>query len=352
MVPANGTFEFFVKPGKYNLAVTSNKGCLAEQDLTVAKGARLKLNLRQRPVTTAQLLHRSARIPASSGMNWAAYNCPTCRSYDAPVIMPSQAFVMPMLQPRSAYMLPTYYAAPYPYWGGYSAMSYSNAYFPGVWSGNGIASASYPSGGAGFAAKPNLYIEGPAGTALTVKVDLAPPLNTWLMAVPTHGSKGWTLKTRADGSVATGAAVYPYIFYDLREDTSLLQDERGFCADHDSLIPQMTEGLLEAGYSEREAKDFEEHWAFKIPPLKRFCVYPQDGSALDKVAPLSVSVPAVLTRLQFIVVPREALHGTGKFTTEPQDSYDFKALKKHRAPASGGVVIREWGVGFLQSRPQ
>ncbi len=45
-VPVEGTFEFHVKPGKYDLTATNSKGCLAVNQLVVAPEQVLKSDLR------------------------------------------------------------------------------------------------------------------------------------------------------------------------------------------------------------------------------------------------------------------------------------------------------------------
>lgn len=45
-VPSQGTFEFYLTPGKYNVTATSNKGCIDESELEVKKGQRVQLVLK------------------------------------------------------------------------------------------------------------------------------------------------------------------------------------------------------------------------------------------------------------------------------------------------------------------
>lgn len=56
-VPVNGSYEFHVVPGKYDLLATNSKGCLAQAQLTTSPKLVSEINLRLSP----------ARAPAAVG---------------------------------------------------------------------------------------------------------------------------------------------------------------------------------------------------------------------------------------------------------------------------------------------
>jgi hypothetical protein len=94
------------------------------------------------------------------------------------------------------------WGAPQPNWWSTGPYSYSNFYAPAPWSYGppGVAGGFYPGGGSYFAAKPNLYLNGPVGTEVSVKVKLAEAGSNW------DGKSPWPNATRfapAENSTAT-----------------------------------------------------------------------------------------------------------------------------------------------------
>lgn len=265
---------------------------------------------------------------------------------------------MPFYGTTGNYLTPSFFPSHYPWWAGYGAMSYSNFYYPGAWKNNGIDGAMYPGHGGGFAAKPNLYVSGPSGTDVKVRVNLAQD-SQMLIAVPGHGLTGWAAKISDGDRLSSKGASYDFLYYDYRFNEKKMQDTAGFCTEREGLIPKMADGLKAAGFTTPEIEDFREHWSVKIPPADRYCVFPQDSRFLDRVAPLSIEPkPASVTRFLFVVVLDEtfALGRATSFNKAPKKTWDYAAKaepKRDRAPASAlanGIAVREWGVGFLQGR--
>lgn len=58
-VPDNGTFEFHVVPGKYNVVVTGSTGCFVEAETFVKEGSVQKLALSLKPATKTSMNHNT-----------------------------------------------------------------------------------------------------------------------------------------------------------------------------------------------------------------------------------------------------------------------------------------------------
>ncbi|MGE0616092.1 MAG: hypothetical protein AB7P04_10665 [Bacteriovoracia bacterium] len=266
------------------------------------------------------------------------YNCPYCG----------------MRSNYGSYAMPSFYPPNYPWWAGYGAMTYPNFYYPTAWNRGGINPTYFPGQGHVMFGKPNLYISGPAGTEVKVKVEL-PTENTLLAAVPAHGQMGWeaTLQpATAEKPLRTAGADYRFFFYDFRSDDAKLQDEAGFCVTRQELMPRLKKILVTAGFRELEVRDFESYWSVKLPPSSKYCVYPQTQAQLDQVAPLRVTpAPTRIRRLAFVIAIKEGLVANDrKFTREPKKAWVNGDLERAVAAerATPGVEVREWSVGFTR----
>ena len=279
-------------------------------------------------------------LPASAMTgNMGYFACPNCYIQPQPMMMPS--------------FFPSYY----PWWAPYGAMSYPNFYYPGVWNGGGLWGPSYPGTGPIMAAKPNLYIEAPAGAKFDVKIDLARD-SDWLIAVPSRPEQGWSTRvvsTAQNSILEVRGAQYPYFYYDYRLQDTSLQDGKGFCAERERALERMLALLKEYRFADKELRDFERQWTIKLPPLARFCVWPQVDRELQPAAKIVVKtdLPVQIRRVLF-VVQDEAILGKleGKFHSKPQGEWLLarEVAEDARTPASSGAItLREWGIAFIDS---
>ena len=251
------------------------------------------------------------------------------------------------------------WGSPPPWWWATGPMMYSNFYTPGPWSFGpgypGVVPGFFPRGGPVYAAKPNLYLHAPEGTEFQVKLKTDTIKDfQWLATVPGHGATGWSGKLTMKDRLKIGDATYGFLYSDYRLGDADLQDTFGFCVVRDSLIAKLALNLKKAGFDEREVADFLDFWSVKMPPAKKFCVFPQDETVLAKAAPIEISPkPISVRRVLFLIQVEEGLVDDGtKFSVAPQREWSPVPLETARMPASESkIVAREWGVGFLSSRP-
>lgn len=362
-IPQNGTFEFHVNSGKYNVVVISSNGCLAETAVEARENDTRHMVLKPSPAAKSPKPDiKKAALEWLMPSAWATgigpfhplyegTDCPFCgqSSYFAPPV----PFFSTQYQP--------------PWWMGYGAMTYPNFFSPGPWINNGMYSGMYnsnpyngyfssgingslyPGQGGSFAAKPILYVNGPDGTPIKIRTRLTKDTQ-WLVAVPGHGESAWS-GTIQKNRLISADADYRYIYYDYRMDEKKLQDSNGFCTRRGELIPRLAAALKGSGFKANEIKDFTDSWTIKIPPSERYCVYPQSNSELQAIATLEIEPkPSQFKQVLFIVQFGENLDGKGKFHSAPIASW--KPTIETREPAAATVQIREWGVGFLQAKPR
>ena len=304
-----GTFELHATPGNYVLVAQTQTGCGSQQTVTLTPG---------------QVTRVSVTL-ASGGV-------------------PSGAYPPNTVYPPCMY---TYYGC-------------GAGYYPG-------------GGGVGFG-KPNLYLSGAPGTAVQVSLKYAADSNV-LAAVPAHGPGGWKVRLDEDGHHlrGPGADRYDYLFYDFRTETDRLTDQRQYCVAKDGLLASLTLYLTASGFTEREVRDFAEYWAVRFPPADRYCVYPQETADVDGLAELQISPkPSRMTRVWFLIVPESPPGNAEARATRPLPRQNWARFLKFptgvsperalaairrpgpstRAPASAGLTVHEWAVGFLFETPR
>lgn len=247
------------------------------------------------------------------------------------------------------------WGAPTPWWWGTGPMMYSNFYSPAPWSyiaNPGVMPTYYPGTGGMFAAKPNIYLEGPAGTEVSFKLKFTEPGANWLVSVPVHGREGWSGKLTEKKLFQTEGGSYKFLYTDYRMHGNQFQDEAGFCATRDKVVGKIAISMKQAGFNGREIADFMEYWTVKFPQSERYCVFPQDERQLETVAAFEVSPkPVAVRRILFMVQVQEAMNkGVGKFVSAPKREWVAPPIRMPAAEKQG-LVIREWGVGFLSAKP-
>ena len=245
-------------------------------------------------------------------------------------------------------------------------MMFANFYAPAPWSyapspsmypsmshqSPGVVPGFFPGNGGFFAAKPNLYVLGPDGAQVNVKLRLVEEGANWLVAVPTHGAQGWQATLTNGDRVRVNGVSYGYLYSDYRAYGKPLQDAEGFCAPKNLVLRRMATEMKMAGFTEREIAHFLEYWTVKLPQSESFCVYPQDERQLDQIAVLEITPkPAVVRRLLFLVQVKEGLRKNGgKVTQAPRRVWRPPPLRMPAAMDTQAVVVHEWGVGFLAEK--
>lgn len=259
------------------------------------------------------------------------------------------------------------WGVPAPYYWNTGPMMYSNYYAPAPWyyapmpqynypnnyPSPGIIPNYYPGQGSFFAAKPNLYLEGKEGTKVNIKLEFLDKDTNWLAAIPVHGKEGWNAVIAKKGFLTVNDTAYAYLYSDYRSAEKYLQDQEGFCSKKDAVLGRMALEMKSANFSEPEIAQFLEYWTVKLPKSESYCVYPQDERQLDKIAKLEISpAPKAVRRLIFLVQVKEGLRKNGgKFTKEPSKTWTPTAFRLPAAEEKDAFVVREWGVGFLASKP-
>ena len=102
-----------------------------------------------------------------------------------------------------------------------------------------------------------------------------------------------------------------------------------------------------------------EFWSVKLPASDSYCVFPQDEAQLDKIAALEISPrPVAVRRLLFLVQVKEGLStddkpsaAKPKFSKPPTMAWNPQPLRTI-ASEPKGIVVHEWGVGFLAATPK
>ena len=133
-------------------------------------------------------------------------------------------------------------------------------------------------------------------------------------------------------------ASYPYLYIDYRTKGKSFQYQKGFCAERVQVIREMLGILGAMGFRDNEIKDFLDHWPNKLPPAKRFCVFPQENKELrEQLDYLITPIKHHSVRMNFLVmIDRQGV-------PKPSQGYrpSIKSLK-----SSEVFELREWGVTF------
>lgn len=234
-----------------------------------------------------------------------------------------------------------------PWWGYQGYQRYPNFHFPGAWQSYGMNPRPYPGGlqgGGAFAAKPNIYFNGPEGARVQVELSFS-ETSQHLVSTP-NMTKPLKAVLQKEGKIKVDEAFYEYLFYDFRFDHQQAQYSKGECVGAKELIPKMIQVLDKLGHSDKSKKDFREHWSQKIPYSNRYCFYPQFNRGLTEVADLKVSskkYPVSLSRVLFIVqlVPDEKEMA---FPPLPKEEMSVPAPEEFEQHT---ISVKEWGVAFL-----
>ncbi len=362
-VPIGGTFEFHVIPGANNVIATSASGCFVEIETMSAPNEVKTLEPKLKRLKQASRFSPlDFFIPQAHAI---MTSCPQCEKAAREqqfmqVIQIQEYFRFQQLQQQlimnqmmglSGFSYVS--QMPVPYWAPQGAMMFKNFNYPAPMMNNGISAAALPGGGRHDFGKPNLYFNGADGTAIKARLRFSAAKDSnWLAAIPAHGNKAWSGKLIENQFVSDDGARYPYLFSDYRLDHPLIQDHEGFCAKPNEVVPKMVQALHDLGFKQTEIRDFAEYWSLKLPPSKRYCVYPQLTQILNAIAPLDIEPkPASITRVVFVIQLDEAMDkGQSSFAHIPAKTWT-PPKPLDRGPSSQGLQVREWGVGFLTGLP-
>lgn len=231
---------------------------------------------------------------------------------------------------------------PMPWWYPYGQYQYTNWQSPGLWQPTppSMIGHHYPGDGNMAAAKPNVYVSGPATTKFNINVNFKSS-TLWIAAPTLNGEKShWRGEILANGKLALEGVHYPYLYYDYRSHLELFQMEEGMCGSKNQIISHMSETLGEMGFRAQEIADFKEHWPHKLPTAAKYCVFPQEAEALQKAVEFEISPKAHLVQVNFIVY----LDHEQAPAPKPLRPWRAKSSSKND-PAT--FEVREWGVSFV-----
>lgn len=269
-----------------------------------------------------------------------------------------------------------YYRTMAPWWMSASPY-YSNFYGPpGFYNGWGMMPNYFPTplytppyvpphshhgGGGMYAAKPVLYIKGPAKSKVRVIVETGGRKDSnveVLVAVPafseSKGVSSWSGELTKTG-LKTPEGEYPYFFYDAWIDDAIFQDRQGHCGDRKEVLGYMQSGLKQRGFPEESIQEFEKTWSVKLPFNQNLCVYPQTEREMQKGVKISFEPKTVeLVQLEYVVVPKqffasEEAKGRPRFTKEPKEDFQFASRK---VASASTIRAYDWGVGFMRLNPK
>ncbi len=328
-IPTGGSFEFHTVPGLYRVAAAGMDGCVADTEATVSTGAvtRLRLSLARPAVPNLAI------APTTQNCAW---------------------------------------------WDSVCLARY------------------YPGSGSGLAIFPNVYLSGKEGDEVEVQLHLRDHA-TLLAGSPVLGgirgdsnakfSQGfWGTKLGLWSEDDAGLSInqleilnhaYPYLYYDLRFDASMLQSEWGFCSSTaKEAIENVKSFVVKNAFPERIVRDIEAGLLKKLthlaPQSRGVCIYPQDAVELERVLELQTTPAASeIKRLWFVVTtwnahPEKSTSAglqSARFTRGPLRTLALSHLPKRwsqkmkfnegRALASDSskrpLIVYEWGVVFLIS---
>lgn len=315
-VPVGSDFEAKLNPGEYTIRAANKDGCLSEQKISLGKKqVELNLTLSNKP--------SEDRSPASSGL------CLYCNYNYSPMQM-SPYFVGP-------------------WWNNFGNWSYPNFSYPCTWGGWGCGGTSYPPGGPIVMGKPNIYLRGADTKNVSIRLG-EKSLAKLIATSPAHMEKGWNVSLKKN-QIYNGKVKIPYLFYDARAEVKNLQNKFGFCGAAPAVLDSMMTDLKQAKFPKEALADFEEHWRYKLPPMGRFCVFPQHSKTLQDEVPFDVVGTEVhWNRVLYFIVPYPAGRQRPpkfleKFVQGPDELWTRRG--NDRTPSgSKTITAYEWGVAF------
>ena len=210
-----------------------------------------------------------------------------------------------------------------------------------MWNRYGCRGNLYPGYGQGFLGKPNVYLRNfPKNSKIEVSLSLQNKTQV-LATVPALNQSKWVGLFNTD--FIQGVVHFPYLFHDLRVDTSKMQFKAGFCEKRENLMSELSTKLTASGFSKSEIQDFQTYWSLKMPSAENYCVYPQTNEQMNQVARLDVSPsPSKIVRLNFFIIPTDQLPDHLKALRTPASAW-----LPSKSADSKETSIFEWGVGFL-----
>ena len=269
--------------------------------------------------------------------------CVACQQQQFPMPRPS----VPLNQFPSAFT-PPYQA---PWWARQGAMNYPNMYYPGAWNHqqHGMNGQHYPGNGQVFMGKPNIYA---STLAKDIKGKITFNFNqshdNFLATTPALSKDySWSTRVTKELKFSVAGVNYDYLFYDVRQDSNLMQFEHGLCASKEDILLWMLSDMREMVFPEAALIDFEEHWRVKMPDYPNYCVYPQYSQQMEKVLPIAITPASIkLMRNNYVLLP---------YKGEINANSDRQIPLPRKSPSLLNHSINqphfyEWGVGFLDAK--
>ena len=130
--------------------------------------------------------------------------------------------------------------------------------------------------------KPNIYLYPTETTSLSVKLEF--PMGGYLTTSIPEYKDGWSVTVDPSGKIN---GKFDYLFYESRNQ-DVCNYTSGWCISRDSLRIFFTNNMKEAGFNERETKDFTEYWIPRLTDFPYYMVYPLFTDDINKVIRLNI----------------------------------------------------------------
>ncbi len=124
------------------------------------------------------------------------------------------------------------------------------------------------------AAKPVIYLYPETTTTVDVTLEF-PQGGSVTASIPDYG-EGWHVTADPDGLID---GTYPYLFYEASLPP-LFQTDQGWVLEGDDLDAELSNLLLDMGFTGREIDDFVDYWVPRLEGWPWYVVYPQNADHL------------------------------------------------------------------------
>jgi hypothetical protein len=204
----------------------------------------------------------------------------------------------------------------------------------------------------GGCAKPAIYIYGPQGTVLNVKVV---PTGEFRFTLPKYAAGGWDVSTNDSGTLSMvdgedrGKSV-DYLWYESTAG-NVVRPEQWMVVDAGNYVSKLEAYLVSAGFNQKEKSDFMAYWQPELAKRiglnggKLYVSFLEDG-AVNQISQLDV------TSLDGNGVGTNSAIGTKRvfmlFSDQLQGDEMLVGSLKGTAISRDGVFVVEWGGGVAE----
>ncbi len=174
--------------------------------------------------------------------------------------------------------------------------------------------------------KPNIYLYPTTSQLISVRI-IFPTGGRILDSNPAYGT-GWIVNVASNGRINHQ---YNYLYYEAQTPDNY-QYTFGWTIQKDTAAVFFRHVLANAGFIEREIKDFLEYWIPHLPSNEYYTIYPQQHELIENLIRLDVvPIPQTVLRLFFVIRTTEILNA--------------ELPKPHlHSIHRNGYVLAEWGV--------